>query len=798
MMVNCCGLLTNRKEPVPLKSIEVQLEVKDHVTTVVSTLNYENKEDKPLEAVFVFPLPGDAAVCHFSAQIGQTHIVAEVKEKQQAREEYDDALSSGQQAFLLEESDQSPDIFSLSVGSLPPGESASIRLEYVTELAVQADDGLRFCLPAVLNPRYHPQGSEGPSVQVTSVPASLVPYSLSFSARVSSPRPISKVESNCSLEPLQYLNADQTQATVKLAAGHKFDRDVELLIYYKDAHQPTAVVEAGQASAKPGSLMGDPVVMVSLYPEFPQDVMSSLASCGEFVFLMDRSGSMRSPMNDSTRQETRISSARDTLLLLLKSLPMGCYFNIYSFGSQFEYIFPTSVEYSEKTMEEALKKVKNMEANLGGTEILLPLKHIYSQSCIPKQPRQLFIFTDGEVGNTKEVTDLVKMNAATHRCFSFGIGEGASSALINGMAKEGGGHAQFITGTDRMQPKVMQSLRFALQPAVEDISVSWDLPKGVSSTILSPPITAMFQGQRSLIYAQLTGQTSEATDGCVTVKYSLAGHPSQNQLHFNLKPAEDTGLTVHRLAARTVIRSLESEERTHRGQQDEEVKKKVVELSVQSGVSSSFTAFIAVNKDDGKAVQGPLVRRNIPTPFCGRPLMFRACRSLQQSLMSRAYSAPMPMAMDCSPPILMGMMGGSAPKSIRREKRSVGSSSYSPVVTHEAASPPPRKDPLLQLVSLQKASGCWLLDAHLAAALGKTSEEVEKAKPASVNSEVWASILALIWLHGFKMDAKEEWELLTLKAASWIKAQNAPCVSECVEAGNTLLGCSVKKEDLGL
>lgn len=68
---------------VPLKSVEVELQVRDHVATVVSTLNYENKEDKPLEAVFVFPLPGDAAVCHFSATIGQTQIVAEVKEKQQ-------------------------------------------------------------------------------------------------------------------------------------------------------------------------------------------------------------------------------------------------------------------------------------------------------------------------------------------------------------------------------------------------------------------------------------------------------------------------------------------------------------------------------------------------------------------------------------------------------------------------------------------------------------------------------------------------------------------------------------------
>ncbi|XP_043974872.1 von Willebrand factor A domain-containing protein 5A-like isoform X2 [Gambusia affinis] len=787
-MVNCCGLLTDKKEQVPLKSIDAQLEVKDHVATLVSTLNYENKEDKPLEAVFVFPLPGDAAVCHFSAQIGKTHIVAEVKEKQQAQEEYDDALSSGQQAFLLEESEQSPDIFSLKVGRLPPGESASIRLEYVTELAVQADDGLRFCLPAVLNPRYQPQGSEGPSVQVTSVPASLVPYSLSFSARVSSPRPVSKIESSCSLEPLQYLNADQTQATVKLGGGHKFDRDIELLIYYKDTHQPSAVVEAGQASAKPGSLMGDPVVMVSLYPEFPQSVMSSLATCGEFVFLMDRSGSMGCPMNNNTPQETRISSARDTLLLLLKSLPMGCYFNIYSFGSSFEHIFPKSVEYSEKTMEEALKKVEKMGDDLGGTEILQPLKHIYSQACIPKQPRQLFVFTDGEVGNTKEVTDLVKKNAGSHRCFSFGIGEGASSALINGMAKEGGGHAQFITGADRMQPKAMQSLKFALQPVVEDISVSWDLPKGVSATVLSPPITAIFQGQRSLIYAQLTLQSSEEADGSVTVKYSLAGHPSHSQLHFNLKPAEDSGLTVHRLAARTVIRSLESEERTQSEQKDEDMKKKVVELSVQSGVSSSFTAFIAVNKDSGESVEGPLVRRNVPTPFYGG--MMPLCGIAPMRMMSRVQRCAPMLMMCCDAPPVLACENFDMPQSCDMLQELQEESSEPEAVL-------PSKDPLLQLVSLQKASGCWMLDANLAAVLGKTSEQVEKAKPQSVNNEVWASILALIWLHGFKMDAKEEWELLSMKAASWIKAQNAPCVSECVEAGNTLLGC-VKKEALGL
>ncbi|KAG9342170.1 hypothetical protein JZ751_017170, partial [Albula glossodonta] len=476
-MANCCGLVTDKNEPG---------EWADGLLAAVQ---------RPLEAIFVFPLEGDAALCHFSAKIGETEVVAELQEKQKAREQYDDALSSGQQAFLLEESSESSDVFQLSVGSLPPGQNASVTLAYVTELAVQADDALRFCLPAVLNPRYAPQDS-GNVPQVTSAPGGSVPYTLSFSVQVSSPCPISKVESNCPLEPLKYINPDQTQATVSLSPGHKFDRDVELLVYYSGAHQPTAIVEAGQASAKPDTLMADPVVMLSLYPEFPAEVTSSLATSGEFLFLVDRSGSMDCEMHNGAGAQMRIESARDTLLLLLKSLPLGCFFNIYGFGSSHESFFP--VEYNQEMMEKALEKVKGMQADLGGTEILWPLSDIYSQPCLPGHPRQVW--------NTKEVLDLVKKNVHTHRCFSFGIGEGASSALIKGMAKEGSGHAQFITGTDRMQPKVMQSLRFALQPAVKDISVKWNVPKGVAVTLLSPPLNVLFQGQRALLYAQLTGQ----------------------------------------------------------------------------------------------------------------------------------------------------------------------------------------------------------------------------------------------------------------------------------------------------
>ncbi|XP_041919251.1 von Willebrand factor A domain-containing protein 5A-like isoform X4 [Alosa sapidissima] len=415
-MEHSCGLVTKNKEPVPLKSVEVDVHVQGHVATVTSTLLYVNGEERPLEAVFVFPLPGECAVCHLSAKIGDTEVVAKLQEKQKAREEYDDALSSGHQAFLLEESDQSPDVFQLNVGSLPPGESAAITLVYISELDMQADDALRFCLPAVLNPRYTPQDMDRSQMAtVTSVPAGTVPYTLALSAHLSSPQPISKVESNCDLEPLAYLNPDKTQATVSLSPGHLFDRDVELLLYYHDAHKPTAIVEAGLDTAEPGSLMRDPVVLLSIYPEFPAAVTSSLSTCGEFIFVVDRSGSMDCAMHSGKDAKMRIESAKDTLLLLLKSLPMGCYFNIYGFGSRYEHFFPKSVEYNQKTMDDALEKVKGMRADMGGTEILQPLKHIYSQPCIPSHPRQLFIFTDGEVGNTKQVLDLVKINGNSHR-----------------------------------------------------------------------------------------------------------------------------------------------------------------------------------------------------------------------------------------------------------------------------------------------------------------------------------------------------------------------------------------------
>ncbi|XP_017340329.1 von Willebrand factor A domain-containing protein 5A isoform X3 [Ictalurus punctatus] len=782
-----CGLLTNKNEPVPLKHIEVDLQVQGHVATVTSTLQYVNEEAHLLEAVFVFPMPSGAALCHFSARIADQEIVAEVQEKQEAREQYDDAVSSGQQAFLLEESEESVDVFKMSVGSLPPGQSAAVTFIYITELSVQADHSLQFCLPAVLNPRYTPAGSGGGIVSEITSSSSGIPYSLSFTAHVSSPNPITKVESKCPLEPLMFLNTDHTKAKVSLCAGHMFDRDVELYLYYQNPHQLTAIVEAGSPTAQPGTLLGDPVVMVSFYPEFPESVMSSVSSCGEFVFVMDRSGSMSCAMHNGQGAQERIECARDTLLLLLKSLPMDCYFNIYGFGSHYESFFPKSVQYSQDTMEQAVKKVNEMQADMGGTEILQPLEHIYKQPCIPNHPRQLFIFTDGEVENTKDVLHCVKSNADVHRCFSFGIGEGASSALITGLAENSSGHAQFVSGKERMQAKVMQSLRYALQPAVIDITEDWT---GLSFTRLSPPINSLFHGQRALIYAQLKGEECQNPDtkGKISVRYRLGDQEVTNTVHFSLKPAEESGLAIHRLGARSLIRSLERDEQDD-GADKEALKARVVELSKQSGVSSSHTAFIAVHKGSGQAVKGPLVKRRIPTPmFMAHSMVVNRC--MARPMAASAFvtmAAPMCAPMDH----YLNVMSSCAPVTA-----SDGGFDMNPDVSVDTLEAP--KDQLLQLVSLQKALGCWEMESTLAEVFGRTEKELIEQIPTQVKPDVWATLLALIWLHGFKIDVQDEWQFLAMKAVAWIRTQKVVNQSECVRVGNALLGCQVKEDALGL
>ncbi|XP_073536453.1 von Willebrand factor A domain-containing protein 5A-like isoform X2 [Phyllobates terribilis] len=766
---NCCGLLTPEKLPIPLQGISVDVQVKGFVADVSATLKYKNEEEKAVEAVFVFPMDEDSAVYSFEATVEGKTIVADLQEKEQAHKTYDEAISQGLQAFLLEEDESSGDIFSCNVGNLLSGQEAEVTLSFVQELQIEADGAVRFVLPAVLNPRYTPKGQK---VNVTAtlpeLPLSQIPYTLSLTAKFRSAYGITKIESSCDLTPLKYTKDDKTEAEVSLAEGHKFDRDVQLLAYFSEVNKPNVAMEDGISDAEAGSIMGDPVVMLNFYPGFPETQEQS--ACGEFIFVVDRSGSMECPMNSEPNAQPRIQSAKETLVLLLKSLPLGCYFNIYGFGSNFESFFSESIEYTQQSLDDAVEKVNQMQADLGGTEILEPLQKIYKTAGRPDHPRQLFIFTDGEVGNTKEVISEVQRNSHSHRCFTFGIGEGASTALIKGVSRVANGTYDFITGKDRLQPKVLKALKCALQATVKDVSIKWTLPPDVEVNLISQTPTAIFRGQRSIIYAVLKGKLKEEDEGDVSLQYKYKDKTLTNQLKFSLKANVKERPTVHRLAAKNLISRLESD------LDSEEVKKRILETSLQSGVISSLTAFVAVNKDTKAPVETPPVRRYNP------PVAMACAMSCPPGA---AYYAPVPMVLcDMAGPILWTAECAALPAIETLTIEGEG----------QAADDSPEKletPALFRLISLQNADGSWKPGTELASILGTSGDFQESCPQKDMDLSVWATILALVWLHSSCLEQRDEWELLESKAIALVKAKAGSSLGEFIKAANELLKSSV-------
>ncbi|XP_014640481.1 PREDICTED: von Willebrand factor A domain-containing protein 5A [Ceratotherium simum simum] len=774
-MVRPCGLLTHQEEPVPLKSISVTLSICEFVAGVSATLNYENEEKVPLEAFFVFPMDEDSAVYSFEAVVDGKKIMAELQDKMKAHTNYENAISQGHQAFLLEEDMSSRDVFCCNVGNLHPGSKVALTLKYVQELPLEADGALRYVLPAILNPRYCLSGWPEDSclnMKTPVVPLEDLPYTLSLVATISSQHRIERIQSDCPLSPIEYQGDDKTSAQVSLADGHKFDRDVELLIYYSEVHTPSVAVEMGTPETKPDCLMGDPSAMVSFYPNIPE--AQPPTTCGEFVFLMDRSGSMQGPMSKQDKSQLRIEAAKETLILLLKSLPIGCYFNVYGFGSSYEAFFPNSVNYSQHTMEEALRRVKLMQADLGGTEILTPLQAIYRGTSIPGHPLQLFVFTDGEVTDTFSVIKEVRSNSLKHRCFSFGIGEGASTSLIKGIARVAGGTSEFITGKERIQSKALRALKRSLQPVVEDVSLSWDLPQGLSAKMLSPEQTVIFRGQRLIVYAQLTGMIppAEAT-GEVCLKYTLQGKSFENNVTFSLQPQLDANFTIHRLAAKSFLQTKDMGFRETPAND----KKDVLKVSIECGVISSHTAFVAINKDLNKPVQGPLAHRDIPRPIlCGAfPVLSRR----HQGGLHKTQALGHRLKRKCVP------LKETSPEM----ERACSSTSETNLETHHTVF---GNNHLVQLISLQNADGSWDLNESLAMALGMNLEDILAALPVkNVDSSSWATVLAVLWLHTNGKDSMCEWELLERKAVAWIRFHAGSIMHVLVKAAVAFLKSTV-------
>ncbi|XP_052777461.1 von Willebrand factor A domain-containing protein 5A-like [Mya arenaria] len=610
------GLSTDKGSPVPLKSIDVNVTIKGYLAEVVTSLGYYNSEDDPVEAMFTFPVDDGSAVYQFEATIDGRHIIAEIQEKEQAILTYEDAKQSGKTAMLLKEDTKSSDTFQCMLGNLPAGKEAELMLSYVNELPQEEDGRVRFTLPTVLNPRYSPEaGSSVAAEGAEYVPPKSVPYNFKMTVTIEGYHGIKAVSSDkISLDVK--LESGGKLAQFEIGEEFKFDHDLCLLVEYAEPFAPQVILENGNPEKE--GLLKEDMLMVSFHPDLKQVAM---ATSGEYVFIIDRSGSMAG---------SNMKNAKEALLLFLKSLPVGCYFNVVSFGSNYTCLFNKSKEYCEKTLNEALKVQAKMGADMGGTEIYQPLAYVIKQK-VQQQPRNVFLLTDGDVRNSEQVIGLIRKHSGDTRVFALGVGSGVSTSLVDGVVRAGNGLAEFIANDERIQPKVVSLLKCAMQPAVTNIELTWDLPPGVTPVSIPTDCPVMLTvGQRLTFFAMLQGvdlDTIYATSK-LTLKGKQNNNPVTFDLMFTLSEDDNSSVSapVHRLATKTQIKLLQDEEAAlcnhinddfynpkENINKVEEIRKKIVSVSRHGNIVSKFTSFVAVDTE-GEKVKGELKTRQCPVP----------------------------------------------------------------------------------------------------------------------------------------------------------------------------------------
>ena len=776
------GLVTRDAAPVPLTGVAVSADIEGLAARVTVTQRYVNRESSPIEAVYLFPLDEGAAVCGFEALINGAHVVGEVMPRDKAFETYDDALQAGNGAYLLDE--ERADVFQASVGNLLPGAEALLRITYVTELGV-ADGLLRFAIPTTVSPRYAPANDRvgiGRSTSETLNPPRdwHVPYGLDLSIRLTMPGPIAAVESPSHPVSVAFDNGS-TLVTLSQPQA-PLDRDFVLSIKGGGLDVPRAWSE--RAKEDDGL-----AIAVGFVPQLPKTQAPA-----EIVFVVDRSGSMGG---------TSIEEVRNALQLCLRSMIPGCRFNIVGFGDTVESLFAGSQAYTEESLSAASRHVNALQADLGGTEILAPLQAVLGAGR-SELPRQVIVLTDGQVTNTDAVLALVSANAASARLFAIGIGHGASRHLVNGLARAGGGTAEFITPGERIESKVVALCSRLLSPSYTDARIDWG---GLKVVTTPGGLAPLFAGTRMVAYAFAPAAQP------ATIRLTATGPAGPVSFDVAFDPTQATsGTTVATLAARARIRALEespdflmSRGSQQRRPRTDSATREIVDLAVRYGLASRETSFVAVEQRTTALSTEPLQLRRIPIALThGWGDVARPRRPGMMSGDALTMALPPPMADGAMPDAEISMphaMRRSMPMmrqdDLRVDRSVIGSAVRwakahlpgGPAATTAGGrvAPPPAgatADPvratMMALVALQHADGSWDLDDRLAHAIGAGDlHALESALGRQVRDRdarrAWATALAIGWLRSRAAAVSGEWQMIADKATSWLtRAAVAP------------------------
>ena len=577
--------LSGRYETVPLVHTDAAVDVRGLVAATTVTQQYVNKTNEPIEAVYVFPLPHDAAVYDMEIRIGNRVIRSVIKEREEAKRTYEAAKSEGKRAALVEE--ERPNIFTASVANLMPGDHVDVRLRYVEALRWE-ESRLRLVFPMVVGPRYitgtQAVGHEGTGWAADSdaVPdaSRITPpvrnpetrpgHDISLAVDLDAGFEFASIKS-VSHEINVHRLADGRQH-VDLASGTTLpNKDFVLEVQQAESAQPKAAL-----FLSPEKESGETHFLLTA---FPPTVQPTKRVPLEMLYLIDVSGSMSG---------TSIQQAREALLQALDRLTPADRFGIVAFNHSYYEFASQPLAASSENVAAARGYVERLEAS-GGTEMLPALLHVMQKAETGGYLRHIVLLTDGDLGNEEQIFAALRQDLGGARLYTVAIGSAPNFFLATKMAQFGRGSFTHIADISEIREQMGRLLETIESPVLTDVGLSFE---GIELAEVYPQrLPDLFLRQPLLVF----GRISQGRKGTVRLTARAGDQPFETSIPFDVSAASfHPGITT--LWARQRVEDLTDHWREADEDARASIRASLIAHAIRYHLVTRFTSLVAVEE----------------------------------------------------------------------------------------------------------------------------------------------------------------------------------------------------------
>ena len=593
------GALSTDKGNLPLDSVDVHASITGLAAGIDVVQSFRNPFDMPLEATYIFPLPDRAAVTALRMEAADRIIEGTLKERGQARQDYDQAIAAGRRAAIAEE--DRPDVFSMRVGNILPGERVTIRLKLDQPLPHDSASGATFRFPLVVAPRYIPGAPldgerAGPGVadDTDAVPdASRIsppvllpgfpnPVQLTVTADIDpAGLPLTQIQSALHVVSEE---RDDERTTVRLQPGERLDRDFILRLGFAP-HETAAL-----------SLVPDETDVLAVVPDESSPPVEGTFSLTvlpsgdtrprprDVVLVLDRSGSMRG---------WKMVAARRAAARIVDTFRGEDRFAVLSFDSVIERprdLGAVLVDGTDRNRFRAVEHLATLDAR-GGTQMLAPLDEACRLLADSARDRVLVLITDGQVGNEDQLLAHLEPRLRDVRVHTVGIDQAVNAGFLNRLAAIGRGRCELVESEERLDEAMEHIHHRIAAPLATGLTLHSDGLEIIEGSVAPARLGALFPGVPLVIAGRFRGSPS----GTLSIRGTASdGTPWEQHATGNVSTAS----AATSLWARAHLRDLE--DRYTVGGPDN-LEQRIVETSLRFGVLCRFTAFVAV---DSRVVTG--------------------------------------------------------------------------------------------------------------------------------------------------------------------------------------------------